>query len=66
MFDPKRLYSPDEVRDVTGIKVSTLSQWRHKGRGPAYHKFELRVAYSGRDLNEWLESNRVAPTDPGR
>jgi len=39
----------------------TLAIWRHAGRGPAYCKFGTRIYYLGRDLNAWLDANRIDP-----
>ena len=36
-----------------------LTQWRHKGIGPAYYRLGRKIMYRGSDLNNWAESNRV-------
>lgn len=59
MFEPDRLYRPSELGQIA--TVAKLSQWRHYDRGPAYQKLGPLVRYRGRDLNDWLDKNRVVP-----
>ncbi len=60
-FDPDKLYraSDPEMRAIAPEGV--LSQWRHHGRGPAFHKIEAKVFYAGADVIAWIKSGRVAP-----
>ena len=65
MFDDDKLYP---ARDPALRKLgspSTLAHWRTEGRGPAFIKLGARVAYRGSDLNQWLASRTVRPTDSG-
>ena len=61
MFDPNKLYfaTDDALRAIA--PASTMAHWRCEGRGPAYVKIGLKVAYRGADLNAWLESRTVRP-----
>lgn len=43
----------------------TLEQWRHQGRGPAYSKSGRTVLYRRRDLDAWVDANRVEPRSQG-
>ena len=62
MFERDKLYlANDPALRVLG-SYQTFAHWRHEGRGPAFIKLGRRVAYSGRALNEWLESRTVQPT----
>ena len=63
MFDPHKLYSTRDPELGDLLPYSTLAQWRHEGRGPAYFKVAGRVLYSGKDLNDWLASQRVEPAN---
>ena len=59
MFDESKFYFiPDPELELIA-PFSTLAQWRMAGKGPAFHKLGRRVAYLGRDLNEWIASKRV-------
>ena len=63
VFDQDRLYpAGDEALDVIAPE-NTRRFWRHRGVGPAFIKFSPgnrgRVAYLGRDLNDFLEQRRV-------
>ncbi len=64
MFDETKLYlNTDEALDVIAPR-HTRNDWRYKGVGPAYIKLGgLRIAYSGKDLNEWLRERRIEPAD---
>ena len=61
MFTDDTLYlaTDEAMRQIA--PASTMAHWRCEGRGPAYVKIGLKVAYRGRDLNEWLESQTVRP-----
>ena len=63
MFDPDRLYLTNDPALRALGKFSTLAHWRCEGRGPSYIKVGSRVAYSGKDLNAWLATQRIDPTD---
>lgn len=59
MYEDNRLYPADSAElNVLGT-YSTLAHWRSQGTGPTYIKLGKRVAYRGRDLNEWIERKTV-------
>ncbi len=66
IFDENKLYLTDDPALAALGPYSTLAHWRSEGRGPAFIKLGSRVAYSGRDLNEWLETRTVRPMSEGR
>lgn len=59
MFDPEKYYFLRDAQLERIAPHATLAQWRMSGKGPAYFKIGRRVAYLGRDLNEWLATKRV-------
>ena len=62
IFDETRLYAANDPAVTTTIApYSTMAHWRCEGRGPAYIKVGPRVMFSGRALNEWLQSRTVEP-----
>ena len=62
MFDETRLYPANDPAVTQTIACySTMAHWRSEGRGPAYIKIGPRVMFSGRALNEWLQSRTVEP-----
>ena len=62
MFDETLFYLVGDDRLHSAIApASTMAKWRMRGVGPAYVKLGRRVAYSGRDLNEWIEKQTVRP-----
>ena len=62
MFNEDKLYLANDPALRPLGSYMTFAHWRNEGRGPAYVKLGRRVAYSGRALNEWLESRTVQPT----
>jgi hypothetical protein len=61
LFDDNRIYLPgDPQLQLIGNRAK-LSQWRHKGTGPAHYKLGRKICYHGSDLNAWAEATRVDP-----
>ena len=61
MFDPDRLYRPDDSALRMIAARQTMAQWRAAGQGPPYLKLGARVGYRGSDLNAWVERQLVRP-----
>jgi len=55
----KLLYSPKEVSELVGIKVSTLAQWRTMKVGPPYFKLGALVKYKIDEVNAWVEEQKI-------
>ena len=62
MFDPDALYTADDPVMRQIAPVGTLANWRSQRKGPAFVRLGKRVAYKGRDLLDWIESQTVRPT----
>jgi Helix-turn-helix domain len=56
-----QLLTQSETARFLGRSVRTLSSWRRKGYGPAFHRIGGAVMYGAKDLNEFLSSSRVRP-----
>lgn len=65
MFDNQKLYLTDDPALRVIGPYSTLAHWRSEGRGPSFVKLGSRVAYAGRDLNDWIASQTVRPRASG-
>jgi hypothetical protein len=50
---------------IRGIALGTLRAWRADGVGPAYHRRGRRIYYTARDIDAWLERQRVEPAADG-
>ena len=61
MFQDDKLYLTNDPALKALGPYSTLAHWRSEGRGPAFIKLGAKVAYRGRDLNDWLASRTVEP-----
>lgn len=48
----------NEVAELLRIKPTTLTIWRVRGIGPAYHKLGRRVVYRERDVFSWIDSQK--------
>jgi excisionase family DNA binding protein len=55
---PFQLLDTDEASRLLDVAPSTLAEWRHSGRGPAFIRVGKRVRYEVTDLRAWLERNR--------
>ena len=47
------LLNSKQTAEYLGIKVKTLTKWRHEGRGPAYRKIEGAVRYHPEDVERF-------------
>ena len=63
MFDPDRLYPPSDPALRQIASRATLARWRHENRGPRYRKFGSKVAYTGSDLNDYINASTVETAD---
>jgi hypothetical protein len=45
-----------------GLKPQTLSVWRLKGCGPAFHKIGTRIRYRLSDLAAYIDGRRCTST----
>ncbi len=57
----EKLYTPKEVEAMNIAKINTLARWRMEGRELPFIKAGARVLYAGKDILDWIESNRVTP-----
>jgi len=64
LFDNTRTYVlGDPELDLIGNREK-LAQWRCRGVGPAYFSLGRKIVYSGVDLNEWTNAQRVEAENP--
>ena len=58
--DGRRLLTPEEVAELTGLSVETLAQWRSQRRGIPFVKLSRNcVRYRQADLDAWIEQRIV-------
>lgn len=48
-----------EIAQYLGCHRRTIERWRAKGNGPPGYQVGGCVRYRRRDVEEWLEANRV-------
>ena len=65
-----RMLTPTQVHEITGIALSTLTNWRSQGRGPAWVKVSGqrgrsggRVRYPEQELLAYLKARTVSGGD---
>lgn len=64
LFDNNRHYVlGDADLDLIGSREK-LAQWRCRGVGPAYYTLGRKIIYSGFDLNQWANTQRVQADAP--
>ena len=59
MKEEARFLKDFEVHKLTGLGLSTLRNYRHLGKGPAYLKLGRSVIYDLRDVMAWLDAHRI-------
>jgi len=53
-----------QAAQLTGLSVNTLRAWRHRCRGPRYHKIDGRsIRYRLSDLEQFMASFMVEPAN---
>lgn len=53
---PRRLLTPEDVAQFTGLSVETLAQWRSQRRGIPFLKLSRNVVrYRLADVDRWVE-----------
>jgi predicted DNA-binding transcriptional regulator AlpA len=57
----RRYVTEKEVAKVGDFSVQTLRNWRHLGKGPAYHKIGRAIRYSETDVIQFMESRKIIP-----
>jgi predicted DNA-binding transcriptional regulator AlpA len=57
----ENLLNQEHAAEYIGVKPTTLSMWRHKGRGPKYLKIGRSCFYRSADIEEWLDAQCVIP-----
>ena len=57
------LINTDTVAKLLGLSSPTLRLWRTLGKGPQYVKLGGAVRYRISDLEAWLDSNTIEPSE---
>ncbi|MCY4404800.1 MAG: helix-turn-helix domain-containing protein [Rhodospirillaceae bacterium] len=58
--------TPLEAARILGLSVKTLARYRMKAKGPVFVKFEGRVRYLRKDVDDWAHRRRrVSTMDDG-
>ncbi|TQE99068.1 MAG: helix-turn-helix domain-containing protein [Spiribacter salinus] len=52
---------PSEAAEFLRVSTRTLIRWRNQRVGPAWTKVGGRLIYRRRDLEAWLDRQRVEP-----
>jgi predicted DNA-binding transcriptional regulator AlpA len=55
----RKLLSPEQVSDLTGIPVATLAQWRYRKCGMDFLRLGRLVRYDAADVEAYLQTCRV-------
>lgn len=57
-----RMLKIEEAAERLSVSKHTLNNWRSQGTGPTFYKIGGKVRYDSKDLDEFIESNKRAPT----
>lgn len=55
---PQPQATPKEVAAYLRKPEKTLTEWRYRGVGPAYHRIGRDVRYEWADVHAWVASQR--------
>ena len=55
----RRFLTAKEVADILRTTPGHLANQRMRGEGPPYFKFERKVLYEEKTLNEWMARHEV-------
>ncbi|MDR3201845.1 MAG: helix-turn-helix domain-containing protein, partial [Bifidobacteriaceae bacterium] len=57
-----------EVAAYLGVPLSTLYDWRTRGKGPVAHRFGKHLKFAVSDVREWVaaQRDRAAPSSACR
>jgi excisionase family DNA binding protein len=58
-----KILTMQEVADLTRLPLATLRWMRHCGEGPPMFRLGRRVMARQEDVEEWIESQRLADLD---
>ena len=58
----RRFLTAKEVADLLRTTAGHLANQRMRGEGPPYFKFERKVLYEKKALNDWLTRHEVKTT----
>ena len=61
-LQPLTLLDSEATAKLLDIKVTTLTDWRIQGIGPAAYKIGRLVKYDLQDIMEWLRTRRTEGT----
>lgn len=61
--EAERLLTPARTAGILGIPVSTLARWRSERRELPYVKVGRVVRYRQEDLDRWIETRTIRPTE---
>jgi len=60
----KKMLTTKQVSEKYGLAQGTLRNWRHEGKGPAYHRIEGKITlYEESDAEEFFKAGKIEPGD---
>jgi len=59
----RKLLTPIDVSELTGLSLNTLAQWRSRRCGIPYLKIGRKPMYDPLDVQKYLEGCRVSVSD---
>jgi excisionase family DNA binding protein len=54
---PRKLLTPQQLAELTGLSLSTLAKLRLTSNGPPFQKFGAAVRYPEEDVSRWIDSH---------
>ena len=54
-----KLLTTEEVAEILGLKPDTVKRLRAKHMGPPYYKLERIVRYNEKEVERWLQTQKI-------
>ena len=62
----EKLFSINELAEYLRVPVSTIYEWRAKGRAPRAHHYGKHLTFAASDVKAWVDAQKepepVSPT----
>ena len=58
-MDPEEMVSAEWLADYTKVPLATVYRWRHYGTGPTAYRIGRHLRYRRRDVDRWIEKQRL-------
>ncbi len=62
-YNNKKFLSKQELAEQLGLSIFTIDAWVYERKEIPFVRMGRRVMFDLRDVAEWVEKNKIRPTD---